>query len=474
MFGIWNHAHASQVTYFGLHALQHRGQDGAGITVVEDGQFKNRRGKGLLSDVFSNSDSLDSLAGSHAIGQVHYALTQKINDMDNIGPLFFHFHDQNISITHNGNITNSESLREELEKEGSVFNSTSDAELFIHLIRRNKGKTFEDNLKQALSQIQGGFSFLILTNDAMYAAVDPYCIRPLSYGKMPDSDSYVVASETCAFHSIGAAFIDNVRAGHYVAITDTGVRTVQYEEDTQVAIESMEYIYFARPDSDFAGINVHSARKNLGKELAVEQPYPTADMVVGVPNSSLSAATGYAEESGLPYEMGLVKNQYVGRTFIEPAQELREQGVRKKLSAVKGVVKDKSIVLIDDSIVRGTTSKRLIQLLKEAGAKEVHLRIASPPIRFPNYYGVDMSTSSELMAAQHTVEEMREIIGCDSLGFLSVEAVIRAIGTNFDAPNKGLSLSIFNGEYAADLGDYKKSLEEHLTPIQKKVLRGGK
>ncbi|WP_277630956.1 amidophosphoribosyltransferase [Atopococcus tabaci] len=472
MFGIWNHPEAGRMTYFGLHALQHRGQDGAGMSVVNDGTFKSYRGTGLLSEVFNDSSRLKSLAGNKAIGQIHYAMSGQRNDIDNIGPFLFHFHDQDISVTHSGNVTNSRSLRKELEKEGAVFHSTSDSELLVHLIRRSKQETFEGRLAEAVKQLRGGFNFLVLTEETMYGVVDPNCFRPLSYGRTREGGSTVIASETCAFHATGTDFIDNVRAGHYIVVTDEGIRTEQYETDTKIAIEAMEYIYFARPDSEFAGINVHSARKNLGRQLAKEQPCPDADMVIGVPNSSLSAATGYAEASGLPYEMGLVKNQYVGRTFIEPTKELREQGVRKKLTAVRGVVENKSIVLVDDSIVRGTTSKRLVQLLREAGAREIHLRITSPPIRFPNYYGVDMSSIQELMAAHYTVEEMTEIIGCDSLGFLSVDGVIEGVGTTFDAPNKGLSLSIFNGDYPADLGDYGVSLAEQMTPIQKKVLRG--
>lgn len=472
MIGIWNHHQAEQLTYFGLHALQHRGQNGAGITVIDDGLFKHYRGAGLLSELFRKKSQLKELKGSRSIGQVHYSLSEKTRDYENIGPFLFHFHDQDISIAHNGNVTNSHSLRQELEEEGAVFTSTSDAELLIHLIRRSKAGTFEDKLQASLKKLQGGFNFLILTVDALYAVVDPNCVRPLSYGKIQKTNTYVIASETCAIQSLGADFLGNVHAGAYIVVTNEGIRTVQYHAHPQIALEAMEYIYFARPDSEFAGINVHAARKNLGRKLASEQPCPEADMVIGVPNSSLSAASGYAEESGLPYEMGLVKNQYVGRTFIEPTQELRELGVRKKLSAVRGVIAGKSIVLVDDSIVRGTTSKRLIQMLRQAGAREIHLRISSPPIIFPNYYGVDMSTTGELMAAHYSVEEMCAVIGCDSLGFLSVEGTVKGIGTQFDAPHKGLSMSIFTGEYPAGLGDYEAVLMEHLTPLQKQALKG--
>lgn len=472
MIGIWNHHQAEQLTYFGLHALQHRGQNGAGMTVMEEGSVKHFRGAGLLSELFKKKSQLNELKGNRSIGQVHYSLSAKTRDYENIGPFLFHFHDQDISVAHNGNVTNSGSLRLRLEKEGAVFTSTSDAELLIHLIRRSKADTFEDRLQASLKKLQGGFNFLILTQDALFAVVDPNCVRPLSYGKIGKTDTFVVASETCAIQSLGAEFLGNVHAGTYIVVTDEGIRTVQYEKNPEIALEAMEYIYFARPDSEFAGINVHAARKRLGRQLAIEQPCPDADMVIGVPNSSLSAATGYAEESGLPYEMGLVKNQYVGRTFIEPTKELREQGVRKKLSAVRGIVANQSIVLVDDSIVRGTTSKRLIQMLREAGAREIHLRISSPPIIFPNYHGVDMSTTGELIAAHYTVDEMCELIGCDSLGFLSIEGTVKGIGTQFDAPHKGLSMSIFTGEYQAGLGDYEAVLMEHLTPLQQQALKG--
>lgn len=474
MIGIWNHHQAEQLTYFGLFALQHRGQEGAGITAIEDGVFKHYRGCGLLSEVFRKKSQLTALKGTRAIGQVHYSLNGKMRDLENIGPFLFRFHDQTISISHSGSITNRETLRRELEREGAVFTSTSDAELFIHLLRRSKQEQFEDKLKESLKRLTGGFNFLILTEEALYVVVDPNCFRPMSYGRIEKTNTYVVASETCAIHSVGGEFEGNVHAGSYIVINDEGIRKERYDDHSQIAIEAMEYIYFARPDSEFAGINVHAARKSLGRKLAEEQPCPEADMVIGVPNSSLSAASGYAEASGLPYEMGLVKNQYVGRTFIEPTREMRDHGVRKKLSAVRGIVAGKSIVLVDDSIVRGTTSIRLVKLLREAGAREIHFRLSSPPIIFPNYYGVDVSTTGELMAAHHTLEEMKEIIGCDSIGFLSIDAVIEGIGTEFDAPNKGLSLSMFNGEYPADLGDFEAILEEQMTPIQKRVRKAKK
>ena len=283
--------------------------------------------------------------------------------------------------------------------------------------------------------------------------------------------AYVTASETCALDIVGAEFVCNVGAGELVSINDEGIRIEKYTEDTQVAIAAMEYVYFARPDSNIAGINVHSARKRTGRALAKEQPTPDADMVIGVPNSSLSAASGYAEESGLPYEMGLIKNQYVARTFIQPTQELREQGVRMKLSPVRGVVQGKSIVLVDDSIVRGTTCKRIVKMLKEAGAREVHVRIACPPLMFPSFYGIDISTTEELISANKTNEEICEIIGADSLGFLSEQGLIDSIGLNYDAPYSGLCMECYNGDYSAGLYDYEESYVSSMTDIQKEFLK---
>lgn len=470
MFGIWNNAEAANVIYFGLHALQHRGQEGAGIITSSADSFVSHRGTGLLSEVFKEPKNLEKLVGRSGIGDVRYS-PEQTNNLTNVQPFLFEFNDLKIAIAATGNVTNSQTLRHDLEDAGAVFHANSDSETLIHLIRHSKKTTFYEQLDDALLQLRGGFNFTILTKDALIGVVDPNCFRPLVLGQMPNG-SYILASETCGIYSVGAEFIRNIHAGTYVVINDDGYHIHTYNEDIQVTIEAMEYIYFARPDSDIAGINIHSARKSLGAKLAEEAPCPQADMVVGVPNSSLSAATGYAERAGLPYEMGLIKNQYVGRTFIQPTQALREQGVRKKLSAVGGVVQGKSIVLIDDSIVRGTTSKRLIILLREAGAKEIHLRIACPPLRFPSFYGIDMSTNAELIAANHTVDEICDIIGCDSLAFLSVEGMIDGIGTDFDTSNKGLSVDAFTGYYPADLGDYKEGFESQLTDIQKRVLRG--
>mgnify|MGYP000970147852 FL=1 len=469
VFGIWGHPEASNVTYFGLHSLQHRGQEGGGIVSNDKQVLRGYRDLGLISEVFRDKKKLEKLLGISAIGHVRYA-TSGSNNIQNIQPFLFHFYDMSVGICHNGNLINAKTLRRELEQDGAIFHSSSDTEVLIHLIRRSKEKGFKAQLKDSLRQIKGGFTYLVLTKDTMYGAVDPNSLRPLAIGKMKNG-AYVAASETCAIDVVGAEFVCNVGAGELVIIDDKGIRIEKYTEDTKVAIAAMEYVYFARPDSNIAGVNVHTARKRTGRRLAIEQPAPDADMVIGVPNSSLSAASGYAEESGLPYEMGLIKNQYVARTFIQPTQELREQGVRMKLSAVKGVVSGKSIVLVDDSIVRGTTSKRIVQLLKEAGAREVHVRISAPPLIFPSFYGIDISTTEELIAANKTQDEICEIIGADSLGYLSEDGLIESIGLDYDAPYTGLCMDCFNGDYSAGLYDYEEDYLKSMTNIQKKFLQ---
>lgn len=469
VFGIWGHPEASNVTYFGLHSLQHRGQEGGGIVSNDKQVLRGHRDLGLISEVFRDKKKLENLLGSSAIGHVRYA-TSGSNNIQNIQPFLFHFYDMSVGICHNGNLINAKTLRRELEQDGAIFHSSSDTEVLIHLIRRSKEQGFKAQLKDSLRQIKGGFTYLVLTKDTMYGAVDPNSLRPLAIGKMKNG-AYVAASETCAIDVVGAEFVCNVGAGELVIIDDKGIRIEKYTEDTKVAIAAMEYVYFARPDSNIAGVNVHTARKRTGRRLAIEQPAPDADMVIGVPNSSLSAASGYAEESGLPYEMGLIKNQYVARTFIQPTQELREQGVRMKLSAVKGVVSGKSIVLVDDSIVRGTTSKRIVQLLKEAGAREVHVRISAPPLIFPSFYGIDISTTEELIAANKTQDEICEIIGADSLGYLSEDGLIESIGLDYDAPYTGLCMDCFNGDYSAGLYDYEEDYLKSMTNIQKKFLQ---
>lgn len=459
IFGVWGHPDAARVTYFGLHSLQHRGQEGAGIVSNDNGKLYGYRELGLLSEVFKDDCQLTQLKGSAAIGHVRYA-TAGNGSVDNIQPFLFKFYDCSVGLAHNGNLTNACSLRTELERDGAIFHSNSDTEILMHLIRRSKKSNWLDQLKEALNQVKGGFAYILMRQDCMIAALDPNGFRPLAIGKMKNG-AYVVASETCALEVSGAEFVRDVQPGEIIIINDEGVKIEHFTKDTQHAICSMEYVYFARPDSNIAGVNVHTARKNMGRNLAKEAPVE-ADMVIGVPNSSLSAASGYAEASGIPYELGLVKNQYVARTFIQPTQELREQGVRMKLSAVRGVVAGKKVIMVDDSIVRGTTSRRIVDLLKEAGAKEVHVRIASPPLKYPCFYGIDIQTRKELIAANHSIEEIRQVIGADSLSYLSEDGLIDAIGLNFDAPYGGLCMAYFNGDYPTPLYDYEEKYQASL------------
>jgi len=436
VFGIWGHPDAAKLTYFGLHSLQHRGQEGAGILSNDQGQLKRHRDMGLLSEVFRNPANLDKLTGTSAIGHVRYATAGEAS-VDNIQPFLFRFHDMQFGLAHNGNLTNAESLKKELEQRGAIFSSTSDSEILAHLIRRSHNPNLMGKIKEALSLVKGGFAYILLFEDKLIAALDPNGFRPLSIGKMANG-AVVVSSETCAFEVIGAEWIRDVKPGEIVIVDDNGIQYDSYTNDTQLAICSMEYIYFARPDSNIHGVNVHTARKRMGAQLAREFKHE-ADIVVGVPNSSLSAAMGFAEESGLPNEMGLIKNQYTQRTFIQPTQELREQGVRMKLSAVSGV-------------------------LKEAGASEVHVAIGSPALAYPCFYGIDIQTRQELIAANHTVEETRQIIGADSLTYLSIDGLIDSIGIETDAPNGGLCVAYFDGDYPTPLydyeEDYRRSLEE--------------
>ncbi|WP_251516036.1 MULTISPECIES: amidophosphoribosyltransferase [Staphylococcus] len=472
VFGIWNHNEAAQLTYMGLHSLQHRGQEGAGIAVSNGETLKGERGLGLLTEAISDI-KLESLKShQHAIGHVRYA-TSGNKGIENIQPFVYHFYDMSVAVCHNGNLINAQSLRKALEHQGSIFHSSSDTEVIMHLIRRSKAPSFEEALKESLRKIKGGFTFALLTKDALYGAVDPNAIRPLVVGKMKNG-AYILASETCAIDVLGGEFVRDIHAGEYVVINDDGIRVESYTHHTTTAISAMEYIYFARPDSTIAGKNVHAVRKQSGKQLAIESPAQDADMVIGVPNSSLSAASGYAEESGLPYEMGLVKNQYVARTFIQPTQELREQGVRVKLSAVKDIVQDKNIVLVDDSIVRGTTSRRIVRMLKDAGAKSIHVRIASPEFMFPSFYGIDVSTTSELISANKSPEEISEHIGADSVAYLSVDGLIDSIGLDEDVPYSGLCVESFTGDYPAGLYDYEPNFIDQLSERQKEYLANHK
>lgn len=447
VFGVVGHQDAAQICYYGLHSLQHRGQEAAGICCECNGKMNIYKGEGLVTEVF-DQDKLKNLNGNVAIGHVRYS-TAGGGGLSNAQPFVFRTMEGSMSICHNGNLVNANILKQELEDQGSIFSSTSDTEVLGHLIKRQEGHMI-DRICASLDKLDGAFAFLVMLEGRIYAARDKYGLRPLSIGILSNG-AYVFASETCALDVIGAKFVRDVEPGEIVRVKDGKLLSKTYTKDSlQDKICAMEYIYFSRPDSNLDGINVHTTRKLAGKQLYYENPIE-ADVVIGVPDSSISAAIGYAEASGIPYEMGLVKNKYVGRTFIQPTQEMREQGVRMKLSAVSSIVSGKKVVMIDDSIVRGTTSKRIVRHLKDAGAKEVHVRIASPAIKFPCFYGVDTSTLEELISNKMSVDELCEYIEADSLAFISEEGLHKSI--HFDHQKCGLCMSCFNGNYVTNLYD---------------------
>ncbi|KOO41236.1 amidophosphoribosyltransferase [Priestia koreensis] len=447
VFGIWGHETASQITYYGLHSLQHRGQEGAGVAVTNGEKVSVVKGTGLVTEIFGHGELNQLHNGRGAIGHVRYA-TAGGGGYENVQPLHFRSHEGSIALAHNGNIVNANALKHQLESQGSIFQSTSDTEVLAHLIKRSGYRLLKDKLKNALTMVKGAYAFVILTETEMMVALDPNGLRPLSIGRM--GDAYVVASETCAFDVVGAVYERDVEPGELIVINDEGMTSEKFSLSNNRAICSMEYIYFSRPDSNVDGINVHSARKNLGKQLAIETPVE-ADVITGVPDSSISAAIGFAEQSGIPYELGLIKNRYVGRTFIQPSQELREQGVKMKLSPVRKIVEGKRVVMVDDSIVRGTTSRRIVSMLREAGATEVHVRISSPPIKNPCFYGIDTSTHEELIASTYSVEEIRKLIGADTLEFLSPEGMVDAIGRPYEGKYRGQCMACFNGQYPTEI-----------------------
>ncbi|MCL1843422.1 MAG: amidophosphoribosyltransferase [Defluviitaleaceae bacterium] len=449
LFGIWGHDEAARLAYYGLHSLQHRGQDGAGIVVKAGETLTRHKGPGLLTEVFTG-ETMSHMHGTSAIGHVLYSVGGKSGskiDISGIQPLLFHFEKSSLAICHNGALVNAPSLRHKLEEYGSIFQTTCNSEILAHIIKRTRLISFKDSIKRALSQVAGGFAFLMMTQSQMIAARDPRGLRPLVIGKL--SDSYVIASETCALDTVGASYIRDVAPGELVIINDDGLHCEFFTDNRALNICGMEYIYIARPDSNIEGVNVHISRKNAGRVLAKESPAPGADVVIASPDTGISAAIGYAEAAGLPYEIGLIRSRYVGRTFIAPRQNLREQGVKMKLSAVRSIVEGKSVVLLEDSIVRGTTGKHIVKLLKETGAKEIHMKVASPQFRFPCFYGIDLPSSKDLIANKHSVTEIAEMIGLDSLAFISESGLAKAVG----AP---LCTACFNGNYPTDLHDFKE------------------
>ena len=442
VFGAYGIENAAQMIYLGLHALQHRGQEGAGVAVFDDnGRCRNHRGLGLAGEVFAQGKVLD-IPGRIGIGSTQYANIAK-GGLDNVQPLCFHHKTGDIAIAGEGNLINAEQLTEFLEDKGCFFHTSTDSEILANLIKKEGVEERIFRIKNALNMMDGGFSFVILTRNRIYAIRDKYGIKPLALGKL--GDGWVVSSETCAFQLLGAEFLRDVEPGEIVTIDDHGIRSNHYSDFKKHKVCSMEYIYIARPDSDIDGCNVHNFRKEVGRRLADECP-ADADIVVGVPDSGLSAAMGYAERSGIPFETGLIKNRYIARTFIQPSQTMREKSVQMKLSAVQSVVAGKRLVLVDDSIVRGTTCLKIVKLLRAAGASEVHVRIASPMMKHPCFYGVDTSTKEELLCSDRNLEEACRMIEADSLGYASCANCVASTGGCSE-----LCLACFNGEYPTSL-----------------------
>ncbi|CAG7644170.1 Amidophosphoribosyltransferase [Paenibacillus solanacearum] len=451
VFGVFGHAEAASLSYYGLHALQHRGQESAGICVAGSGEeFKYHRGMGLVKEVFNN-DILGPMTGSTAIGHVRYS-TSGESKLANAQPLVFKYREGDLAVATNGNLTNAPQIKKDLEKQGSIFQTTSDTEVVAHLIARSKHDDIVSAVKEALLKVEGAYAFLFMAQDKLIVARDPHGLRPFVAGRL--GTAWLFASESCAFDAVGAQYYRDIEPGELLVLD---MKTGRVTEDRfspikQRAVCAMEYIYFARPDSDIDAVNIHSARKRMGRQLAMES-FVDADVVTGVPDSSISAAIGYAEQTGIPYELGLIKNRYTGRTFIQPSQELREQGVKMKLSAVRSIVAGKRVVIIDDSIVRGTTSLRIVNLLREAGAKEVHMRISSPPFANPCFYGIDTPSRTELIAAVKSIEEIRQAINADSLHFLSKEGLLTAIGHTTSDATRGYCTACFDNRYPTPVPD---------------------
>ena len=442
VLGAYNVPNAATALYYGIHNLQHRGQEGAGMATFDKaGKCYRHRGLGLVDSVFDET-IIRNLKGNNGIATVRYANIEN-GGLDNVQPLFFRHSTGDFIVACDGCLVNAKQIMELLEESGNVLQTTLDSELLALLIKKKNHEDRIVNIINALNIMKGGFTFLIMTKSRLYACRDKNGIKPLCIGKL--GDGYVVSSESCAFEIMGATFLRDIEPGEIVCVDNKGLRSNFYSDSTRRRICAMEYIYLARPDSDIDGRNVHAYRKETGRRLFRECP-AVADIVVGVPESSLSAAMGYSEESGIPYEMGLVKHKYMGRTFIQPEQQQRELGVKLKLSPVHSILKGKRVVLVDDSIVRGTTSLKIVKLLREAGATEVHVRIASPMMKFPCYYGVDTSTFEELLCSRRTLDEACRVIGADSLGYLSPEST-EAASCNCAKPCQ----ACFTGEYPVDI-----------------------
>jgi amidophosphoribosyltransferase len=450
VFGVYGNADAAALTALGLHALQHRGQEAAGIVSFDGERFQTERRLGLVGDHFSSSKIIDRLKGNAALGHVRYSTTGE-TILRNVQPLFAELATGGLAVAHNGNLTNGLTLRRELISQGCICQSTSDTEVILHLVARSQKSRMVDRYIDALRSLEGAYALVALTNKKLIGARDPFGIRPLILGRL--NDAYILCSETCALDIIGATFVREIENGEVVVISDEGIESHWPFPKQPPRPCIFEYIYFSRPDSILGGRSIYDVRKSMGRELARESAI-AADVIVPIPDSGVPAALGYSQETGIPFELGIIRNHYVGRTFIEPTQTIRSLGVKLKHNANRAVVKGKRVVLVDDSIVRGTTSVKIVRMMYEAGATEVHMRISSPPIRFPDFYGIDTPEQKSLLAATHSLEEMREYIGVTSLAFLSVDGVYRAAGYDKrDNARPQFTDHCFTGDYPTHLTD---------------------
>jgi amidophosphoribosyltransferase len=464
VFGVWNAKDAAALTALGLHALQHRGQEAAGIVSLDEGGiFHAHRGRGLVGDNFSDAKVIASLPGHAALGHNRYATTGE-TALRNVQPLYADFEFGGLAVAHNGNLTNAHTLKRALVRRGCLFQSTTDSEVFVHLIAISLYSTVVDRLIDALKQVQGAYSLVALHDGALLGARDPLGVRPLVLGRV--GQSWVLTSETCALDIVGAEFVRDVEPGEIVTVDEQGVRSVKPFGRHASRFCVFEHIYFARPDSVSEGTPVYETRKRIGAELARESHVP-ADVVVPVPDSGVPAAMGYAAEAKVPFELGIIRNHYVGRTFIEPTDQIRHLGVKLKHSANRAALEGRRVVLVDDSIVRGTTSRKIVEMVRGAGASEVHMRISSPPTTHSCYYGIDTPERGKLMAAQHDLEEMARIIAVDSLAFISLDGLYRALGKpGRDAARPGYCDACFTGDYAIPLTDSMDNADRQLSLLQ--------
>ena len=443
VFGIYGHPEAANLTYLGLYALQHRGQESCGIVSGDGKNLYSYKGMGLVSDRFKRDSILQERPGGTAIGQVRYS-TAGSSDFKNVQPIMVDYARGSIAVAHNGNLVDAQEKRNELEQSGSIFSTTSDTEVLVHLLAKSASDSLAERIAESLMAVKGAYSILFLTETRLVAVRDPNGFRPLALGKL--GEGYVVASETCAFDLIEAEFIREIEPGEMIVIDKHGMKSYKPFKETRPSPCIFEFVYFARPDSTIFGAQVYKVRKELGRQLA-RKHYVDADVVIAVPDSGVPATMGYAEESGIPFELGLIRNHYVGRTFIEPQQSIRHFGVKLKLNPVREAIDGKRVVVVDDSLVRGTTARKIVKMIRAAGAREVHMRLSSPPTSFPCYYGIDTPSRKELISSSHTIDEISRYITSDSLGYLSREGMLAAAGVPAGTEHPCFCDACFSGDY---------------------------